>query len=303
MFKLSQASSLVSKIIEKGPGGTAKAALERGKKLYHRIRTRNAPEYNNPTDVELETIEQRLREMSIPCQDFEIVLDEYFSFVEKMNFPPEYHGGIAGGVYSEKLVEHYVAWKLLNLGTTSGGKYVDVAACGSPWAMLLRKAGVESYAIDLAISDEYRNLEYYREEDATRTTFSGSSVQSVSLQCAYEMFQQNQDVELILEIERILQPGGRAVISPLYMHTHPCFYQTPEYFGKSLGDSGSTAYLRKNCWGIPASRKYSPETFRTRVWQNAVETGLRPSVYVLRNKTELGSGVYLHFVLVLDKHK
>ena len=91
------------------------------------------------------------------------------------------------------------------------------------------------------------------------------------------------------------------MISPLYMHTHPCHYQSPEHFGQPHGDAGSVGYVRRDVWGVPASRKYSPETLKSRVLDSARLSGLDARVFVLRNARDMGEGVYLHFVLLLEK--
>ena len=89
--------------------------------------------------------------------------------------------------------------------------------------------GKNAYAIDLEFAQEYRGLMYYLEDDATATSFASSSVAGMSLQCAYEMFRRDDDVELLVEARRILREGAKLVITPLYMHTHYCAYATPEF--------------------------------------------------------------------------
>lgn len=271
------------------------------RRVFHTIRTRNVPEYQNPSAEELIQIEHRLLALDVPVLDLSVSLDEFEAFIKQAGFPVDYHGGANTPIYREKLLEHFVAWKLLAGDDERSSPYVDVAAGESPWVKMLRERGVNAYAVDLSIPGKHAHLEYYRQEDATNSTFEDESVGSASLQCAYEMFAGDHDIELLKEFGRILKPGGRVVISPLYMHTHACYYQTPEWYGKYDGDSGAVAYVRRDCWDIPASRKYSPETFRKRVWEAAFRYGLTPSLHILRNKKEVGSEMYLHFVLVIEK--
>lgn len=283
------------------PAALVQGVTRRARKYYHQLRTRGVSVYRNPTDQDLADIELRLKELQVPCFDFVVEPDEFRDFVHRAAFPAGYHGGVGGGVYYEKLLEHYVAWKFLFLDDAAYGSYVDVAACSSPWAMILRRNGIESFAIDLSVSAEYSSLAYYRQENATMTSFKDGDIGRASLQCAYEMFLGGDDVDLLSELSRILKPGGRAVISPLYMHTHPCYYQSAEYYGKSYGDTGAKAYVRRDCWGVPASRKYSPETLKSRVWDRAIAVGLQPKLFALRNKSEISPEIYLHFILVLEK--
>ena len=52
---------------------------------------------------------------------------------------------------------------------------------------------------------------------------------------------------------------------------------------------------------MPASRKYSPESLKARVWDSALGFGLTPAIYALHNTHEVSKDIYLHFILVLQK--
>lgn len=258
-----------------------------------------AEEYKSPSEDELELIQGELSRLNISIIDFQVGKSEFQLFKNFASFPADYHGGIKGGVYEEKLLEHFVAWSLLKL---SGEKrYLDIAGASSPWTNILNREGIEAYSIDLVVPDQYSNHSYYVKGDATATHFPDNYFDAASAQCAYEMFEGASDMALLSEIYRILKPGGRFVISPLYMHIHSCYYQTPDYWKKPHGDAGAKAYIRRDCWGIPSSRKYSALTLRERVLDTAAKLGLEPTLHVLRNKREISSNIYLHFILVLDK--
>ena len=181
--------------------------------------------------------------------------------------------------------------------------YVDVAAAGSPWAKTLReRKQIDAYAIDLCeVSDAYRDLPYYRVENATATSFADASITGVSLHCAYEMFMGQDDTRLIAELARILKPGGKAVILPLYMHTHYCAYSTPEYFGKGYSDPLAKEYVRLDCSGVPSSRKYDAAKLKERVLDPILAAGLKYQLLALRNKSEFGQNIYCHFILEIEK--
>jgi SAM-dependent methyltransferase len=269
---------------------------------FHLLRTRGAPDYVDPTEAELRKVEAELRNAGVDVRDYRVDSEAFAAFRARFLFPPEYHGGVNHGVYSEKLVEHFVAWNVLQLADEPlRWPYLDVAGASSPWAKLLREQGLEAFCIDLAPDPDFAKLDFYIKGDATRAPFLSASIGSASLQCAYEMFTDDSDTRLVFEFARILRPGGRVVISPLYTHTHPCFYQSVEYFGRQYGDADATAYLRRSAWNVPASRKYSSTTLRARVLDPARRAGLVPIVHVLRNKAEVGDDIYLHFFLTLDK--
>ena len=215
-------------------------------------------------------------------------------------FPVDYHGGIHSGVWHEKLLEHYIAKDLLGLDFfASSDLYVDIAACGSPWAAILReKLEIKAYANDLApVPEMYKALPFYISEDATHSSFSNESVKGASLQCAYEMFTGDSDIRLIHELKRILAPGDKAVIAPLYTHTHYCAYSTPEYFGKGHSDPRAKEYLRVEYHGVPSSRKYDSVELKKRVLDPITALGMSYRLHVLRNKQVFCEGIYCHFVL------
>lgn len=271
-----------------------------GKLRYHSWRVRNEPEYASPTDAEYVQIERDLQSLGVTIEDYSPDPAAFKAFKDMRYFPADYHGGEAGRVWDEKLLEHWITLQLLGLQDyRSGDVYVDIAAGGSPWAKIVReRQGIEAYAIDLAeIGSAYRDLACYRVENATATSFSAASVRGASLHCAYEMFMGNDDVNLLSEVARILRLAGKMVIAPLYMHTHYCAYATPEYYGKGHSDPEAREYVRSDCYGVPSSRKYYAMKLWERVLQPIAKLGMRYRLLALRNRAQLGQGIYCHFVL------
>lgn len=267
-----------------------------------RIRYRNAEPYCGPSADELRQIEALLVDEGIPVIDYMINLEDLKFFQRERPFPADYHGGRGGGAWNEKILEHYIAFKLLALAEFNQDIYVDVAAGGSPWAMLLRQqGGIQAFALDRAVRSPYNDLSYYKCEDATATTFADSSVRGISLQCAYEVFGANDDIRLLYEIRRILQPGGRAIILPLYMHTHYCCYASPEYFGRDFSDTGAKKYIHWSSRGVRSSRKYDVHQLKKRVLDTISALGMNYRIFVLRNKKDIAADVYCHFILEINK--
>ena len=295
--------SLIRRIRNKGAHGVAVAVGRRLARPYHLLRTRNATEYVGPTEGELAWIEGAMSRSSLDVHDYVADPNAFSDYCSRMQFPSDYHGGTGGGVYTEKLLEHFVAWDMIGLYEAGRWPYVDIACAGSPWAGILRKQGVEAYSLDRSPDPSFPKADYYIQADATTTGFRPDSIGSASLQCAYEMFEGTADTHLLLELGRILVPGGRAVILPLYMHTQACYYQSPEHFDRCSGDAGAARYVRRNVPDVRCSRKYSVATLRSRVLEPAARAGLEPAIHVLRNKSAFGDGVYLHFILTLDKRK
>lgn len=276
----------------------------RWKRNWHEWRVRHAPRYQNPTPPELEQIERDLSALGVKVTDYFPSCEAFRAFQTENYFPEDYLGGRSNSVWTEKVLEHWISSERLGLfGYSPTDVYVDVAAASSPWAHALRtRKGIDSYAIDLEkVASDYCDLPYYRVENATETRFPDASVKGASLHCAYEMFLGNDDVCFIAETARVLAPGGKAVILPLYLHTHYCAYSTPEYFGKGHSDPRAKEYVRLDCGGVPSSRKYDAATLKSRVLDAIAAKGMRYELLALRNKAELGEGVYCHFILEIHK--
>ena len=261
---------------------------------------RDAPIYRSPDAPELAANERELEALGLAVQDWRIDPARLAEFRRLHPFPPHYHGGVGSRVWDEKLLEHFAAWSLLDLGRP-GAVYIDVAGASSPWATLLRRRGVEAHSVDLHVHPAYRALDYYVECDATRLPWPDASVDAMSLQCAFEMFVGEDDARFVREAWRVLKPGGSVLVVPLYLHTHACYYATPEYYDQRLGDPGAARYLWKGSWGVPASRKYSARTLLERVVAPARQLGFQETVRALRNAQAGGEGIYLHFILRLAK--
>ena len=297
---------LTNTIRKHGVIGTAKkaSALALKKSGWYHFKFRRVDKYQNPTGEELILIEQELTKLGIPIKDYVVKAETFHQFKQDFLFPEDYHGGIKSGVWDEKLLEHFIAFERLGLKNYRPQDiYIDMAACGSPWAKILKEKQnlASSYAIDVSIAVQYAHLSYYKKENAISTSFSASSVKGASLQCAYEMFTGNDDIDLLKEAARILSPGGKMIIVPLYMHTHYCSYSTPEYWGKGFSDQEAKEYVRLDCFGVPSSRKYDAFKLKERVLEVIQNLGMSYQLYALRNKDNLGSNIYCHFILEIIK--
>lgn len=271
-------------------------------KRYWGIVHRKAPIYCNPSEIELQRIEADLVSVGIKPVSFVIDEKEFREFDLEFNFPPNFYGGKTG-LRDEKVFEHFVAYKFLDLARfRKNDTYVDIAGAASPWVDILRSKGYTAFSIDLEVPNQFVCNHGYKKMDATNTDFDNSSISGCSMQCAFEMFIGKSDCKLIKEAGRFLKPHGKLVISPLYMHTHHCGYSSPEYYKRGFADDGCIQYINRNCWDIPFSRKYSAELLRDRIIVLASENGFSHTLWVIRNKKELGNNIYCHFVLVLTKN-
>lgn len=299
--------NLVGKIKKHGVLGSAEKALgmaiRRGRNVYNKWAVRNAPRCNNPTILEFDKIERDLLAAGITVHDYSPRAEDFMAFQAADYFPFDYHGGCPEPVWDEKLLEHWIAAERLGLASYQPmDVYIDVAAGSSPWAKVLRERfGISAFAIDLEVGPAFKELPFYRMGNATATTFADASVKGASLQCAYEMFTGDGDTNLLKEFSRILTPGGKVIILPLYMHTHYCAYSTAEYYGKGNSDALAQEYVCLDWNGIPSARFYDVNALIRRVLDPIEHLGMRYQLLALRNKADFGMNIYCHFVLEITK--
>ena len=119
-----------------------------------------------------------------------------------------------------------------------------------------------------------------------------------ALTCSLEHFEGDSDIRLFRELARVLRPGGRVVVIPLYLFPHLAI-QTDPLFGPSVAvpfDVGATVYCAEGFQNRHA-RFYSPEALRDRLLALAE---FRFTVYRLIG-AETMDGIYARFALVAER--
>ena len=266
-------------------------------------RIRNAVAYINPSEDDFNTIETALSELGISMCDLYVDIEHFKAFKNEFVFSKHYIGEISDEVRDEKLFEHFLAYTMLELDAYGeADMYLDIAAGSSPWAHMLRyRRGINAYAIDFRVIEDFKPLGFYVAGDATAMAFESGIFRGASLQCAYEMFAGDADIRLMNELARVLKKGGKVLIVPLYLHTHYCCYASKEYYGKGYADTGSKEYLRADCGGVRTSRKYDAYHLKKRVLDQIEEQGMSYRLHVVRNAKEVSKGIYCRYVLEITK--
>jgi hypothetical protein len=127
----------------------------------------------------------------------------------------------------------------------------------------------------------------------------------MALHCAFEMFEGSSDMELISEAARVLSPGGRMVILPLYMNNEHLFWAHPIANHRALDTGGMTRYWRTDAPisvpGIRFSREYSVDA----LWSRLIEPlrTMSMTLYFAENTHELDATCYCRLVAVFERHR
>lgn len=168
-----------------------------------------------------------------------------------------------GDMQIEKSLEHYLVERLL--GLAAGDRYIDVASAGSPWAAVLRKRRIEGYRLDLIYPDGVHGWEIGA--CATTSGLPDGFATALSTQCAFELFHGDSDLRFLHEAARVLAPGGRLAVLPLYLDDAYFLLRSPYALPPAGADEpGATVVWRDDRFHAPFSRHYSPEAFARAIY-------------------------------------
>lgn len=251
----------------------------------------NIPEAN----INFEKIDSELLSLK-HCRivDFYVNPAEYKDFNDKIKFGCLY----AVSCRSKKIVEHFVAFKVLEL--RSGDTYIDVGSQDSPFPRVLRKLGINAFSQDIEYKPGIHNR--HIGSSADNIPMPDSSVDKISMQCAFEHFNGDVDTYFIKELSRILKPGGKCCIVPLYLSNTFTNYVDPSYdYSRVMFDDGAKVIGEVNLGGI-FERKYSVESLDHRILLRDI--GLEYTILMIKNAESVSKSPMVNrirYVLLIKK--
>jgi SAM-dependent methyltransferase len=181
----------------------------------------NDSEYvKNNTRLLPETIGEEFQRYSIHIEDIEIAISEYNKFVNEVDYKNNFkdYNNFYSHVIHEKILEHYAALFLLNPSRIKEKNivFMDVGSERSIVSDVYKeKYGWQVYRQDIAYKTGVHGE--YIGSDAAQIPLADESVHLMASYCAYEHFESDSDIGVVKEAQRILKPGGRFVILPLYL--------------------------------------------------------------------------------------
>lgn len=211
-----------------------------------------------------------------------------------------YRGGASGNSLhrAEKLLQHYISMGLLCIDKRD--VFIDVASNTSPIRHIVKRLyGASCYSLDLSYPPGVHGE--LIGADAGAMPLESGSVSKMSLHCSFEHFACGADTRFVRECARVLRPGGRVCIVPLYVLPNYCILVDPTLeMDISIRDTEGAKVVYVRGYHVDYGRFYNPEAFKQRILSAA--EGLRTTVYRVRGLEKLqGENVYSHFALVLEK--
>jgi len=208
-------------------------------------------------------LEGGLRSAGLDVRSFEGTQAELRDYESRADYAGRYPG-YHDGNQPEKRFEHYVAMSLLGLGPDD--VFIDVAACSSPLPEITARVfGCRSYGQDIMYAAGIQGE--YIGGDACDMPVPDGFASAAVLACSLEHFEGDGDTRLFRELGRVLRPGGRVVIVPLYLHLFAAAMTDPRYALNSDGLSfdPDTVLFCSDGWGNRHGRFYSPTTLKRRI--------------------------------------
>lgn len=246
--------------------------------LSHR-HNKQAPETD--WDAVQAGIAMECRQRGVPFEAFDIDRKDFGAFSKQFRLP--LFSLYARGCREKKILEHYIAFRMLRL--KPGERYMDIASENSPFPELARKhLRVEAYSQDLTYPLGFHGNRIGSSAD--RLPVGDNWLDGASLQCAFEHFQGDIDTNFIRELARVLKPGGRCVIVPLYMGQRPLNIYDPILYA-DWDDSNAdpeTEIVAELSLGGYFERLYSPPSLKRIL---IPDIGLRYRLYHVTGKETL----------------
>src|SRR5262249_21671490 len=205
-------------------------------------------------------------------------------------------GGRAPG-FHEKALEHFLAARLTRL--RAGEVCIDVASQNSPVPDLYaRLFGAEMFEQDLAFPPGRSGRRIGG--DAAAMPGPDAFADVLVLHNAFEHFEGDADTRFVHEAARVLKPGGRLCIVPLFMHgrfanqTDPAaIFGAPPRF-----DAGAEVWCERG-WHDRFGRYYDAARLQSRLLAHAGAFHVR--LLQFTDARTIDPDVYLHFAAVFEK--
>jgi hypothetical protein len=218
---------------------------------------------------------------------------DYFNEVQyPVRYPDYYRGNLA-----EKSFEHFIALQLLS--PRPSDVFIDIASEGSPLPEIVASLhGSVTYAQDIMYQPGI--LGNRIGGDACSMPVPDGFATCATLTCSLEHFEGYSDTRLFRELCRVLRPGGRIVVVPLYLFHEPAVQTDPTYSAPLdvTFDDDAIVYCAKG-WGNRHGRWYSPETLQSRIIAQCPEMTF--VLYRLLMTESIDATIYARFVLLGER--
>ncbi len=208
-----------------------------------------------------------------------------------------YAGGGRAPDLPEKVLEHYLAATLLDLGPDD--VVLDVASQHSPApAIYERLFGCRAYCQDLQFEPGWHGRRIGG--NAASMPIPDGFATALTLHNAFEHFEGDSDARFIEEAGRVLRPGGRMCIVPLFLNNRYAIQCDPVALpaGGSALESDAVAYCARG-WRDRHGRFYDVPHLVSRIRDRLGP--LRMQILRVENAWEIDPTCYVRYLALFER--
>jgi hypothetical protein len=251
----------------------------------------------DPTVVKMVTAD--LLAAGLPLSTLVTTSGDFHEFLAAAEYAGRYPGYYVGNL-AEKAFEHLASMRLLGVGP--GDVFVDVASEGSPLPDIAHRLyGATSFAQDIMYQPGIVGGRIGG--DACEMPVPAGFASKAALTCSLEHFEGDADSRLFVEMGRVLRPGGKVAVIPLYMFTRPAVQTDPRYSASTevAFDLGATVFCSEG-WGNRHGRFYSAGSLLERIIVPARHL-FDFDLYQISDPGAIDRGIYARFALLATRRR
>lgn len=174
---------------------------------------------NGDMPFEPTKVVEELRNNGLIVEERSIPVSDFRTWLNNVDYPSDYRS-LYKDTFMKKALEHYLS--LILMKTDNDSVIIDVASAGSPFCdITVKDYGCTLYSNDIIFPVGSREISENIIEvggNAAAMPLDSGIATGMVLHCALEMFEGDNDISLVKEASRLLKPGGRMVIIPIYIH-------------------------------------------------------------------------------------
>lgn len=263
---------------------------------YYFARIRPPKRWGFPTDFTSDRIVDALVAQGIPVESATVDVDGYHEYFDRAEYSRRYPGYYQQNL-PEKSLEHFLAEQLLGIGADD--VYIDVASETSPVPEILQRLhGCRTYAQDLVYEPGIHGSRIG--SNAAAMPVPDGFATKMALHCSFEHFEGDADTRFVQEASRVLRPGGRLVIVPLYLASRYSIETDPLVSGpQGVPFERDAVVVAIRGWANRHGRFYDAPHLLRRVVAAVPELKMKVVRFV--NFTDVHPSCYAEFALVAER--
>lgn len=243
-----------------------------------------------------EAIARQLVDQGFNVRRIAVDSEDLNRFRERADYGRAYRGPLASGL-PEKVLEHYLAATLL--GLCPDDVVIDVASQHSPASNIYRRLyGCSTYRQDLLFPPGLCGDRIGG--DAARMPIPDGFATALTLHNSFEHFEGDTDMRFLREAGRVLRPGGRMCIVPLFLRDSYAIQCDPIALpsGGHTLEPDAVAWCARG-WRDRHGRFYDVAHLDSRIRQNLGP--LRMQIVVLDHAMDIHAACYARFIALFER--